>query len=105
MKGTMRMKAYSRVDIGDSSDRLLSPKLVLRWTHPNIIGPHGHGDQYKALDVKVTQPCQAKLVLTNADGTEAVHEIFDFKKDGVVMGMYNPISSIERLAHFALDAG
>jgi isocitrate dehydrogenase len=85
------------------------PKLVPGWTKPIIIGRHGHGDQYKAMDVKVAQPCQAKLVLTHADGTEAVHEIFDFKQGGVVMGMYNTNSSIEGFAHssmgFALESG
>lgn len=75
------------------------PRLVPNWTKPICIGRHAHGDQYKAVDF-VTKG-KGKLTITfQPEGGEAqTHEIFDFKGDGVAMGMYNTDESIRGFAH------
>ncbi len=75
------------------------PRLVPNWTKPICIGRHAHGDQYKAVDF-VTKG-KGKLTITyQPEGGEAqTHEIYDFKGDGVAMGMYNTDESIRGFAH------
>ncbi|KAL5288940.1 IDH2 family protein [Megaselia abdita] len=75
------------------------PKLVPGWTRPIIIGRHAHGDQYKAKDLVIDQPGKVEIVYTTTDGKVERHQVFDFKKSGVVMGMYNTDDSIASFAH------
>lgn len=86
------------------------PRLVPNWTHPIVVGRHAFGDQYRATDVKLKG--KGKLTMTfqpEAGGEAQTWEIYDFKGDGVAMGMYNTRASIEGFAHscfkFALSKG
>lgn len=84
------------------------PRLVPNWTHPIVVGRHAFGDQYRATDVKIKGP--GKLTMTfspKGGGTPQSWEIFDFDGDGVAMGMYNTVKSIEGFArscfNYSLD--
>lgn len=84
------------------------PRLVPGWKKPIIIGRHAFGDQYKATDFVTPKPGKFEIVFTPADGSEPIrHEVFDFKGNGVAMGMYNTDESITGFAHssfkYALD--
>eukprot|EP00389_Voromonas_pontica_P015572 GDKH01024293.1.p1 GENE.GDKH01024293.1~~GDKH01024293.1.p1 ORF type:complete len:422 (+),score=154.34 GDKH01024293.1:140-1405(+) len=77
------------------------PRLVPAWTKPIVIGRHGHGDQYKATDMVLTDEKGGKLelVFTPTDGEARKYTVFDFKGSGVCMGMYNTDESIKGFAH------
>jgi isocitrate dehydrogenase len=76
------------------------PRLVPGWSQSIVIGRHAHGDQYKATDLVVPKAGTYDLVFTPADGSaKEVHQVYDFKGPGVVMGMYNTDESIEGFAH------
>ena len=71
------------------------PRLVPSWTQPICIGRHAFGDQYKATDF--TTQGRGKLTITFApeDGrAPRQFEIYNFRGDGVAMGMYNTDESI-----------
>lgn len=75
------------------------PRLVPNWTHPIVVGRHAFGDQYRATDVKIKG--KGKLTMTFAPkdgGTPQSWDIYDFDGDGVAMGMYNTVKSIEGFA-------
>jgi isocitrate dehydrogenase len=75
------------------------PKLVPGWTKPIVIGRHGHGDQYKAIDFVVEKPGTVEITYTPADGSQPRKEkLFEFKGAGVTMGMYNTDASIQGFA-------
>jgi len=70
------------------------------WTDPIVIGRHAFGDQYRATDFVSKGPGKFTMTFTPADGSEATTmEVFDFKGDGVLMGMYNTDESIRGFAH------
>jgi isocitrate dehydrogenase len=76
------------------------PRLVPGWSQSIVIGRHAHGDQYKATDLVVPKAGTYDLVFTPADGSpKEVHQVYDFKTPGVIMGMYNTDESIEGFAH------
>lgn len=75
------------------------PRLVPNWTAPIMIGRHAHGDQYKAVDFVTKGKGKLTITYTPDGGTPETHEIFDFKGDGVAMGMYNTDESIKGFAH------
>jgi isocitrate dehydrogenase len=76
------------------------PKLVPGWTQQIHIGRHGHGDQYKAVDLVVPAGARYELVMNPGNGQPETRElVFDFKDGaGVVMGMYNTDNSIKGFA-------
>jgi len=75
------------------------PRYVQGWEKPIIVGRHAFGDQYRATDLVIDQPGTLKLTFTPADGGAPVeHTVFEFKKPGVAMGMYNLDASIEGFA-------
>ena len=80
------------------------PRYVQGWTKPICIGRHAFGDQYKATDI-VTHG-KGKLTMTftpdNGDVSKS-WEIYDFKEDGVAMGMYNIDSSIYGFARSCMN--
>jgi isocitrate dehydrogenase len=56
--------------------------------------------KYKATDLVVPKAGTYDLVFTPADGSpKEVHQVYDFKTPGVIMGMYNTDESIEGFAH------
>lgn len=75
------------------------PRLVPNWTAPIMIGRHAHGDQYKAVDFVTKGKGKLTITFTPDGGTPETHDIFDFKGDGVAMGMYNTDDSIKGFAH------
>ncbi|MCF8058781.1 MAG: NADP-dependent isocitrate dehydrogenase [Bacteriovoracaceae bacterium] len=70
------------------------PRLVPNWTAPIVIGRHAHGDQYKAVDMKTKGKGKLTITFTPENGEPQEHHIYDFKGDGVAMGMYNTDESI-----------
>ncbi|GAM19368.1 hypothetical protein SAMD00019534_025430 [Acytostelium subglobosum LB1] len=83
------------------------PRLVPRWTKPIVIGRHAHGDQYKATDFLVEGPAKLEMIVTPKNGKPISRQVFDFKGNGIAMGMYNTDESITEFAHscfgYALD--
>lgn len=75
------------------------PRLIPGWTKPICIGRHAHADQYKAVDFVTKGKGKLTITYTPEGGTPQTHEIYDFKGDGVAMGMYNTDESIKGFAH------
>jgi isocitrate dehydrogenase len=82
------------------------PRYVPGWTKPIVVGRHAFGDQYRATDIVVKEAGRLTLTFTPNNGGEPVqHEVFDFKGDGVAMGMYNLDESIAGFAHACFNYG
>jgi len=76
------------------------PRLVSNWTSPIIVGRHAFGDQYRATDMVIKGKGKLTITFTPEGGGEPVtHEVYNFKGDGVAMGMYNTEESIRGFAH------
>ena len=75
------------------------PRLVPNWTAPIVIGRHAHADQYKAVDFVTKVKGKLAITFTPEKGTPETHDVFDYKDDGVAMGMYNTDESIRGFAH------
>ncbi len=76
------------------------PRLVTNWTSPIIVGRHAFGDQYKATDVVIKGKGKLTMTFTPEGGGDVQSwDVFDFKGDGVAMGMYNLDESIKGFAH------
>ena len=76
------------------------PRLVSNWTAPIIVGRHAFGDQYRATDLVLKGKGKLTLTFTPEDGSAPVtHEVYNFKGNGVAMGMYNTEESIRGFAH------
>jgi isocitrate dehydrogenase len=81
---------------------------VRTWTKPIIVGRHAYGDIYKNTEFKVPGPGKAELVYTDDKGRELFRgTIHEFKKGGVIQGIYNTDESIRSFAkscmEYALD--
>ncbi|MGZ6423434.1 MAG: NADP-dependent isocitrate dehydrogenase [Bdellovibrionota bacterium] len=74
------------------------PRLVPNWTHPIVIGRHAFGDQYRATDVLIKGKGKLTLTFTPEGGAPKTWDVYDFKGDGVAMGMYNTDESIRGFA-------
>jgi isocitrate dehydrogenase len=74
------------------------PRLVPNWTKPIMIGRHAHADQYKAVDFVAKGKGKLTITFTPEGGSPEVHDIYDFKGDGVAIGMYNTDESIKDFA-------
>ena len=81
---------------------------VRTWKKPITIARHAYGDIYKDVEMRIEGKGKVELVLTRESGQEERSLIYDFKKDGVVLGMHNINDSIESFArscfNFALDS-
>jgi isocitrate dehydrogenase len=75
------------------------PRLVPNWTAPIVIGRHAHADQYQAIDFVTKGKGKLTITFTPEGGTPETHEVYDFKGDGVAMGMYNTDESIRGFAY------
>jgi len=75
------------------------PRLVPGWKKPIIIRRHAYGDQYKAQDFVTNGPGIFELVFTPEKGEKRTIKVFDFKGNGVGLGMYNTDESIQGFAH------
>lgn len=75
------------------------PRLVTNWTAPIIVGRHAFGDQYRATDTVIKGKGKLTMTFTPEDGSAPiVHEVYNFKGNGVAMGMYNTEESIRGFA-------
>ena len=75
------------------------PRYVQGWNKPIIVGRHAFGDQYRATDMVVEKAGTLKMTFQPADGSAPVeHTVFEFKKPGVALSMYNLDESIEGFA-------
>ncbi|MBE6935779.1 MAG: NADP-dependent isocitrate dehydrogenase [Ruminococcaceae bacterium] len=77
------------------------------WRKPITIARHAYGDIYKSVETKVPAGAKAELVVTAPDGSETRQTVFQFKGDGIAMGMHNTDASIRSFArscfNYALD--
>ncbi|MDO4415015.1 MAG: NADP-dependent isocitrate dehydrogenase [Erysipelotrichaceae bacterium] len=82
---------------------------VRTWKKPIVLARHAHGDVYKDSEMKITGsfPIKAELAVTDAEGNETRQDIFTFKGEGILEGMYNTDASIRSFARscfeYALD--
>ncbi len=74
------------------------PRLVNNWTTPIIVGRHAFGDQYKATDFVIKGKGKLTLTFEHENGQKEVHEVYNFKNDGVALAMYNTDESIKGFA-------
>lgn len=76
------------------------PRLVPGWTKPIIIGRHAFGDQYRATDFIADKAGKFRIQFIPEDGSETQElDVYDFKGNGILMGMYNTDESIRGFAH------
>ncbi len=79
------------------------PRLVPGWKKPICIGRHAFGDQYMATDLVVRGKGKLTLTFTPAEGEPVVHEVYDFKGDGIALSMYNTDESIYGFARSCMS--
>ena len=81
--------------------------VVKNWEQPITIARHAYGDVYKGVELRVDEPCTAKLVVEGQSGKRREVEIHTFDGPGVLQGMHNTDKSIRSFAHscfkFAID--
>ena len=88
------------------------PRIIPGWKEPIVIGRHGYGDQYQAMELPITAPGTLELVYTphpitseskatqNESITPIRKVIHEFStSNGVALGMFNTDESIEGFAH------
>lgn len=75
------------------------PRLVPNWTKPICIGRHAFGDQYRATDFVTKGKGKLTITFTPEGGQPEVHEVYNFKGNGVALAMYNTEESIRGFAH------
>jgi isocitrate dehydrogenase len=79
------------------------PRIVPQWSKPIIVGRHAFGDQYKATDVRLPAG-KLDMVFTPKDGgPQQTFPVYDFKSEGVGMGMYNTKESVDAFAQSCFD--
>lgn len=80
--------------------------FIRTWKKPITIARHAYGDIYKDVEYRVEGPGKAELVFTGENG-EVRQTIFDFKGQGIILGMHNIDKSIASFArtcfNYALD--
>ena len=79
------------------------PRLVPGWKHPNCIGRHAFGDQYKATDFVTKGKGKLTITFTPENGESVSHEVYDFEGNGVAMAMYNTDESIAGFARSCMN--
>ncbi len=71
---------------------------VKNWKKPITIARHAYGDIYKNVEMRVPGKGVAKLVFEGIDGTVEEKTIMEFEGPGIVQGIHNLDSSIEKYA-------
>ena len=79
------------------------PRLVTNWTAPIIVGRHAFGDQYRATDFVVPGKGKLTIKFEGEDGQVIEYEVYQFKGEGVSLGMYNMDESIIGFARSCLN--
>src|SRR5688572_4049605 len=70
------------------------PRLIPAWKRPIVVARHAHGDQYKAMDVRLVGSGKLKLVWEPTTGVRQEWMVNEFEGSGVGMGMFNTDQSI-----------
>lgn len=80
---------------------------VANWEAPITVARHAYGDLYRNVELAVSGPATAKMVVQYDDGRTEEKDIFRFEGPGIVQGMHNLDASIESFARacmtYALD--
>ena len=80
---------------------------VANWEAPITVARHAYGDLYRNVELAVSGPATAKMVVQYDDGRTEEKDIFRFEGPGIVQGMNNLDASIESFARacmtYALD--
>ena len=80
---------------------------VANWKAPITVARHAYGDLYRNVELAVSGPATAKMVVQYDDGRTEEKDIFRFEGPGIVQGMHNLDASIESFARacmtYALD--
>jgi isocitrate dehydrogenase len=79
------------------------PRLVPGWTQPICIGRHAFGDQYRATDFVTKGKGKLTITFTPENGPAQMHEVYNFKGDGVALAMYNTDESITGFARSCMN--
>lgn len=79
------------------------PRLVPGWIHPIVVARHAHADQYKAKEIRITQPGTLKLVFQPENGEVQELVINNFSGPGIGLGMFNTDESIYDFARAVLQ--
>ena len=82
-------------------------RVIPAWEKPISIARHAYGDVYKAAEMAVPGPGEAKLVFTGTDGQTLEAPVHTFAGPGVLSAQHNTDASIESFARscfaYALD--
>ena len=81
------------------------PRIVRTWDHPIVVGRHAFGDQYRATEMKITNPGKLFLKFVSDEGETIEEEVFQFKNNGVALSMYNLDESIKGFARACFNYG
>jgi len=86
------------------------PRIVTNWNKPIVVARHAFGDQYRATDTLITKPGKLKMIFEPTDGsTGFIKDVYEFKKEGIALSMYNLDQSIIDFAracfNYGLDLG
>ncbi len=80
---------------------------VANWEAPITVARHAYGDLYRNVELAVSGPATAKMVVQYDDGRTEEKDICRFEGPGIVQGMHNLDASIESFARacmtYALD--
>ena len=83
------------------------PRLVPHWTKPIVIGRHAYGDIYRAVEMRIPAPGRVRLVYEPDEegGPAQILRVFEFRSEGVALGMHNTRPSIEGFARASFNYG
>jgi isocitrate dehydrogenase len=82
------------------------PRIVSNWNKPIVVARHAFGDQYKATDTIIDRAGKLKLVFEPQDGSPSLEkDVYQFKKPGVALSMYNLDDSIVDFARACFNYG
>ena len=82
------------------------PRIVTNWNKPIVVARHAFGDQYRATDTLISKPGKLKMVFEPTDGSEGFEkEVFNFKRKGIALSMYNLDQSIIDFARACFNYG
>ena len=82
------------------------PRIVSNWNKPIVIARHAFGDQYKATDTIIDKAGILKMVFEPYDGSDKIEkEVYQFKKPGIALSMYNLDNSIIDFARSCFNYG
>ena len=82
------------------------PRIVSNWNKPIVVARHAFGDQYRATDTLIDRPGKLKMVFEPNDNSEVIEKnVYEFKKPGIALSMYNLDDSIVDFARACFNYG